>query len=108
MKSLVAMIALAVVLLSGSTVCAQWGYVAPAPVYTYYPGAPVYAYPSVAPIPFAPRPVVVRRPVVVAAPVVAPAPVVMPGVVYPYPAVVRSRVFYYGQPVRNAVRAVLP
>jgi hypothetical protein len=103
MKSLVVVIALAVVLLSGSSVWAYWGYVGPVRAYAYYPVAPAYAYPGVAVMPFVPGPVVVRRPVVVPAPVVVPGPVV-----YPYPVVIRPRVYYYGQPVRNALRAVMP
>lgn len=96
MTRLVAVIALAVILLGVSTASAQWGYVAP--VRVYYPVAPVYAYAY---------PQTVAMPVV-ADPVVAPAPVVVPApVVYPYP-VIRGRVYYYGQPVRNVVRAVVP
>lgn len=89
------LLAAAVVLLGASVASAGWGYVgAPAVVYDYWPVGPVYAYPA---------------PVVVASPVVAPAAVVVPGpVVYPAPVVVRPKVYYYGRPVRNAVRAVLP
>ena len=103
MKSLFA--AVAVVLLLASTASAGWAYVAPGPVvYGAYYGGPVYAYPGV-------TPVVVARPVMAApAPVVyAPAPVAYPAVVgYGYPYVVRAKYYVPGQPVRNAVRAVLP
>lgn len=90
MKGIVTVIALAVLLLSVSTASAHWGY------RVYYPVAPVYAYAAPVAVPVAP--------VVAPAPVVATAPVV-----YPYPAaVVRGRVYYYGEPVRNVVRVVLP
>jgi hypothetical protein len=110
------LLALAVLLVVGGTVSAQW--YAPEVVTTYYP-APVYA----APVPYAvPAPVVystyyappmvVARPrvaylpvgpTVVARPLVyAPAPVVGP------PAVIRSKVYYPGRPIRNTVRYVVP
>jgi hypothetical protein len=110
------LLALAVVLLVSGTASAQW--VVPEVVTTYYAPAPVIApAPYVAPAPvvystyYAP-PVVVARPrvaympvaPVVAAPVyAAPAPVV-----YGAPAVVRSKVYYPGRPIRNTVRYVLP
>jgi hypothetical protein len=82
----------------------------PAPAY-YYPAQPyvaayappVYAYP--APVYAAPIVPVYRayRPVVVAPVMVAPAPLIYGG-----PAVVRARVYPFGQPVRNVVRAILP
>ena len=84
----------------------------PAPVAVYRP-APVTVY--------RPAPVTVYSPVVtpavpevsVAPEAVAPAPVVSPWVypgpyVYPGTVVIRAKVYYPGQPVRNAVRAVLP
>jgi len=92
MKNLVAVIALAVILLSSSPAWAHWGYVAPGRVYAYYPVAPAYAYAPPPPmVPVVPAPMIVPRPVV-----------------YPYPLIVRPRVYYYGQPVRNAARAVWP
>jgi hypothetical protein len=100
MKSLVA--ALAIVLLSCSVASAAWVVVAPPPMaYSYWPVGPVYAHPHrVYAYPY----------YAVAAPVVVdPAPLVGPAAVYyPGPAVVRARVYYRGQPVRNAVRAVVP
>jgi len=94
-----AVITLGIVLLIGSTSFAGW-YVAPTVVQAYYPMGPVYApAPYVAYMPVAgPSPYCAYS-----VPVVAPAPVwVGP------PAVVRYRVFYPGQPVRNVVRAVVP
>ena len=91
MKGILIALALAVVLLSCSTAQAAWVYPAPVVVQSYYrPVVPVYAYPRV-----------------VAMPVVT-APVVTAPVVYPAPVVVRSRVYYYGQPVRNVVRWATP
>lgn len=82
MKNLLVALAVVVIALSASTSYGGWGYAGPVVVQSYYaPAAPVYAYPQV-----------------VAMPVVAPA------VVYPAPVIVRSRVYYYGQPVRNVVR----
>jgi hypothetical protein len=90
-----------------------------APVPTYVAPPQVITIPTV-PVPAAvamPARVVVRSPVVVPAPVVVHSPVVVPApVVYPYvapvvvpaPAVIRAKVYYPGQPVRNALRAVLP
>jgi hypothetical protein len=94
MKTL--MIAVALVLVLGSTAYGRW-YVGPPPGYAYYPAAPVYAYP-------APVPYTVYSPVI-AGPVMAPAPVWVgrPAVVGP-----AGRVYVVGRPVRNAVRAVLP
>lgn len=90
MRGIVIALALAMIVVGGSTVQAGWAYVAPVVVQSYYPPvAPAYAYPA--------------YPQVVGMPVVAP-PVVAPAVVYPAPVVVRSRVYYYGQPVRNVVR----
>ena len=92
-------IALAVLLLLGSTAYGGW-YVGPRAVYTYYPPAgPVYAYgaPVVAP------PYVTYSPV-------APVPLVAPGPVWVAPpaVIVAPRVYYPGQPVRNVLRAVVP
>jgi hypothetical protein len=109
--------AIAVVLLVGSTAYGQW-YVGLRAV--YYPAAPVYAYPAPvyaypAPVYAYPAPVYTYRvPVVAPAPYVAYSPVVPPPVVAPAPVwvgpgvIVRNKVYFYGQPVRNAVRAVLP
>lgn len=95
----------------GSTALAGWTFVAPvavpAPVvYQYWPAAPVVVY----------RPAVVEVPELpVAAPVLAPPPVLTPApvayrvpVVYAPAAVVRTKVYYRGQPVRNAVKTLLP
>jgi hypothetical protein len=105
MKTLVS--ALGMVLLIGSTTFARW-YVAPPVVAAYYPVGPVYAYPPA--VVAAPAPYVAYMPTVVGAPpcaygaaVVAPTPVVVGT-----PAVIRARVFYPGQPVRNVVKAVVP
>jgi hypothetical protein len=112
MKTLI--IALGIVLLIGSTSFAGW-YVMPTVVQAYYPGVPVYAYP--APAMAVPSPYVSYMPVAASAPyvsympvapysaysVVAPAPVVVGPA-----AVVRTRVFYPGQPVRNVLKAVAP
>jgi hypothetical protein len=98
MKTLLA--ALGIVLLIGSTSFAGW-YVAPTVVQAYYPGTPVYAYPA---------PYMTYMPVAAPAPpcaygvpMYAPAPVLIGP-----PAVVRARVFYPGQPVRNVLKAVVP
>ncbi len=93
------LIAVAVVLMLGSTAYGGW-YVGPTVGYAYYP-APVYAYPA---------PVVVARPYVayapvMAAPMVAPAPVWVGRPVVVGPA---GKAYIVGRPVRNAVRAVLP
>ncbi len=105
MKTAIA--ALGIVLFLGSTSFAAW-YVAPTVVQAYYPMGPVYAYP--APVVVAPMPYVTYMPVAEPAPpcfygppVVAPVPMVIGR-----PAVVRYRVFYPGQPVRNVVKAVIP
>ncbi len=95
-------IALAVVLLLGSTVQAGW-YVGPVRGYAYYPAAPAYAY--AAPV-VVPGPRVVYSPVY--APVYAPAVVAAPVVVGPPAVVVRSKVYIPGRPIRNIVRAVVP
>jgi len=94
-----------IVLLACSTAFGGWGYavpvVVPGPVVeAYWPVGPVYSYvPTVvtAPVVTVPRRFVYRVPAI--APVtVWRAPVVT----------VRSKVYYRGRPVRNAVRAVLP
>jgi hypothetical protein len=97
MKTLLA--ALAMVLVMGSTAMAAHRYVvaypAPVPVVAYYAApAPVYAAP--APVPYYAY--------------YAPPAVAVPAPVYAYPApvVVRAKVYPYGQPVRNVLRAVLP
>jgi hypothetical protein len=94
MKNLI--IAVALVLLLGSTAYGRW-YVGPRAGYAYYPAAPVYAYPE-------PVPYVTYAPVI-AAPVLAPAPVWVGRPVVVGPA---GRVYLPGRPVRNAVRVVLP
>jgi hypothetical protein len=104
----IAIAALGILLLVSTTSFAAW-YVAPTVVQAYYPMAPVYTYAP--PVVVAPAPRVTYMPVVApapqcvyyAAPVVAPVPVVVAR-----PAVVRTRVFYPGQPVRNIVKAVVP
>jgi hypothetical protein len=107
MKTIVA--ALGIVLLIGSTSFAGW-YVRPTVVRAYYPGVPVYAYP--APVVMAPAPYVSYMPVAApmpceygaySVPVYAPAPVMVGPA-----AVIRTMVFYPGQPVRNVLRAVVP
>jgi hypothetical protein len=118
MKTL--LIALGIVLLFGSTSFAGW-YVMPTVVQAYYPGIPAYAYPTPivpAPVPYgsympiaAPAPYVSYMPVAPApyaysaygVPAVSPAPVVVGPA-----AVIRARVFYPGQPVRNVLKAVVP
>ena len=90
---------------------------APAPVVTYRPlvAAPVVVYRPLAPAPvvtyrpLAPAPVVVYRP----APVVtyrplAPAPVVAYPPAYYGAPVVRTKVYYPGEPVRNFFKAITP
>ena len=99
-------IALGILLLAGSTSLAGW-YVMPS--VAYYPGVPVYDYP--APVYAAPAPYVSYMPVAAApyacggygVPVVAAAPVVVAPA-----AVVRARILYPGQPVRNALKIVVP
>ncbi len=80
-------------------------------VYHYWPTAPVVVQ-GVVPAPgttiVAYPGTVVPAGVPVPAPVPAPAAVVVPAAVYPAPAVIRAKVYYPGQPVRNALRAVLP
>ena len=94
MKNL--LIAIALVLLLGSTAYGGW-YVGPTVGYRYYAPVPVYAYP-------APVPYVTYSPVIVG-PVFAPAPVWVGRPVVVGPA---GKVYIPGRPVRNAVRAVLP
>jgi hypothetical protein len=109
MKTLIA--ALVILLLISSTTFAGWYVVRPTVVQAYYPGAPVYAYPApyVSYMPVAPAPYVSYmpaapvQPYAYGVPVVAPAPIVVGPA-----AVVRARVFYPGQPVRNVVKAVVP
>jgi hypothetical protein len=102
--------ALVIVLLIGSTSFGGWYVVQPTVVQAYYPGAPaVYAGPApyVSYMPVAtPAPYVAYAPVQTYAysvPVVAPAPILVGR-----PAVVRTKVFYPGQPVRNVVKVVVP
>jgi hypothetical protein len=97
MKNLI--IALAVLLVLGSTAYGGW-YVGPVRAY-YAPVAPMYAYP--APV-YAPGPQVVYSPVV-PDPVMVPGPVVLGRPVVVGPA---GKVYIPGRPIRNTVRAVLP
>ncbi len=75
----------------------------PAPVVTYRPVVPaptvVYRAPVVA------APVTVYRPV---APVTVYSPVVAAPVVAARPAVVRTKVYYPGEPIRNFFKAITP
>lgn len=81
-------------------------------VYHYWPTAPVAVQPVVVqPMVSGRRTAIVTYPgTVVGVPtsVLAPVSVVVPATVYPAPAVIRTKVYYPGQPVRNALRAVLP
>jgi hypothetical protein len=55
--------------------------------------------------------VTVYRPAVVAvppAPLAYTAPLYPAPILYPAPAVIRTKVYYRGEPVRNAIKAVLP
>ena len=102
MKNL--LIAVAVLLLLGSTAYGGW-YVGPTVGYSYYAAAPVYAYPAPAVVP---GPQVVYSPIM-APPVLAPAPVmVAPLVGRPVVVGPAGKAYIVGRPVRNAVRAVLP
>jgi hypothetical protein len=131
MKSFVAVLALAVVLMTSSNLLAQ-GYVTympvgPAPVAAYYAPAPVLGVGPVvatsyyAPAPYyaaAPAPYYAAAPVpyYAAAPVVPPyyaaAPVAVAPLavapVYGRPVIVHPKVYIPGQPVRNVLRAVTP
>lgn len=97
MKNLI--IAVAMVLLLGSTAYGDW-YPGPSVGYAYYPAGPVYGYPA---------PVLVARPRVVYSPVMV-APVMAPAPVWGRPVVVgpAGKVYVPGRPIRNTVRAVLP
>ncbi len=111
-------VAAVIILLACSTAFGGWRHpvpvVVPAPVvHAYWPVGPVYAYPPVvvrAPVVVVPRRIVYRAPVVVVPRrIVYRAPVVVPRAVwYAPPVTVRSKVYIYGRPVRNAIRAVLP
>jgi hypothetical protein len=106
-------IALGIVLLISSTTFAGWYVVRPTVVQAYYPGVPVYVYPA---------PYVSYMPMASAAPYVSYMPMATPVQPYAYgvpvgapapvlvgpAAVVRGRVFYPGQPVRNVLKAVAP
>jgi hypothetical protein len=110
MRSLAILVAVAVAL-AASSAWAGVTYVAPgfvpipvAParvVYHYWPTAPVVTYP--APVVAYPDPGVP-----VAAPLAPAVPIIVPGAVYPAPAVIRTKVYYYGRPVRNTLRVVIP
>jgi len=119
MKSFVMAVSMAVVLMASSSVLAQ-GYVAylpvaPAPVVSYYPPAPAVTYgPVVATSYYAPAPYYAAAPApyIVASPVAAPyyvaSPVAVGPLYYGRPVIVRPKVYYPGQPVRNVIRAVTP
>jgi len=119
MKSFATALSLAMVLMVSSSVLAQ-GYVAympvgPTPVVSYYTPAPAVGYgPVVATSYYAPAPysAIAPAPYYVAAPVVTPyyvaSPVAVGPVYYGRPAIVRPKVYYPGQPVRNVLRAVTP
>ena len=110
MKSL---IAAAVIVLLASSTASAWTYgvyspiVVPAPmpyVVNYAPACTTYAQAPVQAYAYRPAPLsayTVMRP----APVVYAPPVSM---FYGPPAVVRYKVYYPGQPVRNVLRAVFP
>jgi len=114
MKLWIASLVMLGVLGACSAASAGWTYVAPvvapAPVvYGYWPAAPVYVYRPAAVTVYRPAPVIVYRPAVVVPEVPVAPPVVYPAkVIYPAPAVIRAKVYYRGEPVRNAVKAVLP
>ncbi len=125
----------AILLLSSSTALAGWVHGVPIGpharvVHAYYPVAPAYAYPAPwvvarpsvmvgphvtyrAPVMVGPH-VTYRAPVAVAPYAVyrpsfyRPSVVMAPQVAYPAPVFVRPKVYVWGQPVRNTVRAVLP
>ena len=134
---LVGALAIALVLLTATTVSAGYSYLSPvnpgsvtytscyypmATSYAYtaaYPAAyrvayPAYAYPVVS-TRFAAQPVVMTAPMA-ASPIIGPYPTVVARpiiavpntVVYPAPVVVQPRFFVPGQPVRNIIRGVLP
>ena len=100
----------AVLALIGSTAMAGWGdrvvvVPGPVPVVTYYAPTPTYVYPP------APVPTVTyySGPAYsAAAPTYAPSVVAYPPVYYGRPVVVRPKVYVYGQPVRNVIRAITP
>ncbi len=96
MNRILAIVVAVLVAVGCSAAYADWVYVGPTVVTTYYP-PPVYVYP-------APAPVVVARPVL-PAPVVVGPPV--PVVVGPPAIVVRPVPYVRGQPVRNAFRALV-
>ncbi|MBN1395192.1 MAG: hypothetical protein JW959_09225 [Pirellulales bacterium] len=104
MKTLIAAMALVLLLLGSSAYGAWWVQ----PTTVYYPGPPVYAYP--APVYAYPAPVYRTYRVPVAAPYAVYSPVVAPAPVWvgPPAVIVRGKVFIPGRPIRNAVRAVLP
>jgi len=111
--------ALALVLLASSTAMAWHGYVVAAPVVVAGPVAPV-AYYAPAPVqvyaayPSYPAPYVASYTPYVAAytPYVtayaAPAYTAAPVVAYPYGARAVTKIYPYGQPVRNVLRAIVP
>jgi hypothetical protein len=88
-------VVLAVLLAASTAFGARAVVVGPTVVHSFYPVGPVYAYR--APVVVAPVPLI--RPPIAAAPV--------PGW-YGRPALVRPKVYVWGQPVRNALRAVTP
>jgi hypothetical protein len=100
MRPIILAVGIAVIVLICSTATAQPGYlVHPAPViYAYMPPAAIAYPPPVITVPAVEVPYAVARPAVM----FAPASVVYPGV-----AVVRTKVYYRGQPVRNALKAIV-
>jgi hypothetical protein len=114
---------LALMGLGGGSALAQNTFIGGAPlpmvvrtqvVYSPFVGVPqVMAAPVVVSTPvMLPAPVVVRSPIVYPAPIYAtPAystPVYAAPVVVGSPAIVRGRVYYRGEPVRNTLKAVWP
>ena len=130
---LVGALAIALVLLTATTVSAGYSYLSPVnpgsvtyyPTVTacYYPTGMTYAYSAAYPAygypvvgtRFAAQPVVMATPMA-AAPRIGPYPTVVARpiiaipntVVYPGPVIVQPRFFVPGQPVRNIIRGVLP
>ena len=111
-------VAIALVLMAGSTAFAFHPYVAtlpvpptpyaayyaPQPVVPYYAPAPTVAYFAPAPTYYSPVPAVTYY---APTPMVVPAPVAV-APVYGRAVVIRPKVYVAGQPVRNVLRAVTP
>jgi hypothetical protein len=116
MKTLALAFGLAILAFASSARAQAYiGYMPAAPAVAYYAPAPVVGYgPVVATSYYAPQVAYYAAPApyVVASPVVttayyAPAPVAV-APVYGPAVVVRPKVYIYGQPVRNVLRAVTP